>query len=85
TCVATANSSAFLLRPQRLAVQLAPVVDWLTDMMAASGAGSGKKIQEEVLTLMRSFDVLAACSDVTETQVSGELILKQLPAADKEK
>jgi hypothetical protein len=85
TCVATANSSAFLLRPQRLAVQLAPVVDWLTDMMAASGTGSGKKIQEEVLTLMRSFDVLAACSDVTETQVSGEVILKTLPAADKEK
>jgi hypothetical protein len=85
TCVAAANSGAFLVRPERLAVQLAPVVDWLTDMMAANGTGSGRKIQEEVLTLMRSFDVIAACSDVTETQVRGEVILKTLPAGNQGK
>lgn len=84
-CVAAANSGAFLVRPERLAVQLAPVVDWLTEMMAANGTGSGRKIQEEVLTLMRSFDFIAACSDVTETHVRGEVIFKTLPAGNQGK
>ena len=85
TCVATANSGAFLLRPQQVAIQLAPVANWLTDMMLANGTGSGKKIQEEVLTLMRSFDFVAACSDLAETHVRGEVIFKTLPAADQER
>ncbi|WP_339136981.1 MAG: hypothetical protein WGN25_03450 [Candidatus Electrothrix sp. GW3-4] len=85
TCVANANSSAFLLRPARLAPEIAPFADWLTDMMLAKGSDSGKKTQEEVLALMRSFDLVAACSNLTETQLRGEIILKALPVANEEK
>ncbi|XCN73186.1 MAG: hypothetical protein Q3M24_00025 [Candidatus Electrothrix aestuarii] len=79
SCVPTANSSAFLLRPQRLAEQFAPVADWLIDITEANGSGPGKKVQKELLTLMRSFDSISACSDRAETYVNGELIFKPLP------
>lgn len=85
TCVASANSGAFLLRPAQLAAQIEPVADWLTDMLWASTTGSGKKIQEELLALMRSFDFVAACSNRTETHVKGEVIFKTLPGADQKK
>ncbi|RWX46165.1 hypothetical protein H206_00335 [Candidatus Electrothrix aarhusensis] len=85
TCVATANSDAFLLRPERLAGQLAPIADWLTNMLWASRTGSGRKMQEEVLTLMRSFDFVAACSDLVETHVRAEVIFKTLPKTGEEK
>ncbi len=83
TCVANANISAFLFRPKRLADQIAPVADWLTDM--TSGANSGKKTQEEVLSLMRSVDFIAACSERTATEIRGELIIQAWPAAQKER
>ncbi len=85
TCVANANISAFLFRPKRLADQLAPVADWLTDMMLASGTSSGKKTQEQVFALMRSVDVIAACSERTETEARGELIIQAWPAAQKKR
>ncbi|MCI5123694.1 MAG: hypothetical protein D3925_04255 [Candidatus Electrothrix sp. AR5] len=85
TCVATANSGAFLLRPRRLAVQIAPVANWLTDMMLANTTGSTRKTQEEVFGLMRSFDFVAACSDRAATHVRGEVIFKTLPAGNQGK
>jgi hypothetical protein len=78
-CVAKANVSAFLLRPKKLADQIAPVVGWLTDMTLASQAGSGKKTQEEVLALMHSVDVIAGCSERTATDFRGELIIQHGP------
>ncbi|MDU9049491.1 MAG: hypothetical protein Q3M30_11605 [Candidatus Electrothrix sp. Rat3] len=85
SCVATANLGAFLLRPALLAGQIEPVADWLTDMLWASKTKSGKKTQEELLALMRSFDVVTACSDFAETHVKGEIIFKTRPADDQGK
>ncbi|MCW5201825.1 hypothetical protein VU12_02670 [Desulfobulbus sp. US4] len=85
TCVATANLGAFLLRPAQLAAQVEPVADWLIDMLWASKTGSGKKIQEELLALMRSFNLITACSDLVETHIKGEVIFKTLPAGDEKK
>ena len=85
TCVATANLGAFLLRPALLAAQIEPVADWLTDMLWVSKTGSGKKIQEELFALMRSFDLVAACSDLAETHIKGEVVFKTLPAVDEKK
>jgi hypothetical protein len=54
-------------------------------MLWASRTGSGRKMQEEVLTLMRSFDFVAACSDLVETHVRAEVIFKTLPKTGEEK
>ncbi|MCI5143686.1 MAG: DUF3352 domain-containing protein, partial [Candidatus Electrothrix sp. ATG1] len=75
-CITTANAGAFLFRPARFADQIAPVADWLTDMMLARGTGPGKKTQKEVLTLMRSFDRITACSHRTATGSRGEVVFK---------
>ena len=76
TCVATANRSAFLFRPKRLADQIQPAIDWLTDMTLASTTSSGKITQEELLALMRSVDFIAACSNRTEKGISGDIIIQ---------
>lgn len=83
SCPATADSGAFLLRPQRLAEQLTPVADWLTDIVQVNGSGPAKKVQTELLTLMRSFDVISACTDRTETYVNGELFVTPLSTERK--
>lgn len=80
SCAARANVSAFLLRPARLAEQIAPAADWLTDMTLANTKSSGKTVQKELLGLMRSFDVIAACRYRTETAISGEVIFKPVTA-----
>ncbi|MCI5133130.1 MAG: hypothetical protein D3904_16850, partial [Candidatus Electrothrix sp. EH2] len=80
SCAAMANVSAVLLRPARLAEQITPAADWLTDMTLANTRSSGKTVQKELLGLMRSFDVIAACRYRTETAISGEVIFKPVAA-----
>lgn len=78
-CLAKANVSAFLFQPQKMADQLAPVAGWLFDMALTNQAGSGKKIQKEVLSLMRSVNFIAGCSERTVQDFRGELIIQQRP------
>jgi len=76
-CVAKANGSSFLFRPKNLTGQVAPLADWLSAM--ASSTSAGTKIQKELLALMNSVDVIAGCSERTETDIRGELIIQHEP------
>lgn len=77
TQVETANNGAFLLWPNRLAVQVKGAADWLAGMVEASRGGSITVLKDELLLLLQSAEVAVFVSDLFPDHGVATVILKE--------
>jgi hypothetical protein len=83
--ISSANYYTFVLRPAQLAAQAEEAADWLSQMLLASKNVSTKRLREETLNLMRSFDVVAASGDIEKDYALSTVVFKKVKTTKQEK
>jgi hypothetical protein len=82
--ITKSNYTTFVMRPERLAVEVKDAADWLAGMLAASNGLSVDKLKQELLKLMHSVDVVTITSTIQKDFAVSSLVFKQaLPKAAK--
>ena len=71
-----ANYGAGMIRPARLAGQIAPAADWLARVVASANQVSLQPLNRELLTLLRSLEIVTGASRVEENSVSSEIMFR---------
>ncbi|MCK5516934.1 MAG: hypothetical protein KAI39_08685 [Desulfobulbaceae bacterium] len=74
--IKASNHTTFVLRPANLANKGKKGADWITTMLAASKNISAGKLKEEILTLMRSIDIVVATIQFQEDHAESSIVLK---------
>ena len=80
--ITTSNYTTFVMRPERLAMEVKDAADWLAGMLAASNGLSADKLKQELLKLMHSVDVVTVTSTIQKDFADSSLVFKQVPSKD---
>ncbi len=83
--VGQSNYSTFIMRPARLADEAREAVNQLSKMLSKSKGVSIHKLMEEILTLMRSIELITATTRIKENSTRSDIVFKQVKAAQSVK
>ncbi len=78
--VGQSNYSTFIMRPARLANEAQEAVNQLSKMLSMSKGVSIHKLMEEILTLMRSVELVTATTRIEENSTRSDIVFKQVTA-----
>jgi len=73
------------MRPNRLAEAVSEPLDWLGGIMSSANGVSTGTLQEAVLKVTHSIDIVVATSDLQEDHADSVLVFKVAAPAEKKK
>jgi hypothetical protein len=81
--ISSANTGSLVIYPQRMSRQTGETLDWLAGILATTKNISISRLNQEMVRLMRSTEILAATSGMTREQADWSITLrKALPQGE---
>lgn len=78
--VVRANTGSLVMYPQRMSQQAGDTLDWLGGILATTKNISLTRLNQEVVRLLQSTEIVAATSDLSREQADWSMTLRKAPA-----